>query len=71
VLLLDVPVVKLFKTEFIHLFIILFIFKGNILTIVAIIITKELHNATNMLIFNLSLADLSISAIVDSFTVLG
>ena len=37
----------------------------------AIIITKELHNVTNMLIFNLSLADITISAIVDTFSVVG
>ena len=37
----------------------------------AIIITKDLHNSTNILIFNLSLADFTVSAIVDSFTVVG
>ena len=37
----------------------------------AIIVTKELHSSTNILIFNLSLADISISAFVDTFTVVG
>ena len=37
----------------------------------AIIITKELHNPTSMLIFNLSLADISVSALVDGLTIVG
>nr|QVK45856.1 G protein-coupled receptor [Proales similis] len=44
---------------------------GNLLIIGAVICTKELHNPTNMLIFNLALADLTISGFVDSFTVVG
>jgi hypothetical protein len=44
---------------------------SNLLIIVAIITTKDLHNATNMIIFNLSLADLLISGFVDSFTIAG
>jgi hypothetical protein len=44
---------------------------GNILIIGAVICHKELHTTTNMLIFNLALADLTISGFVDSFSVAG
>jgi hypothetical protein len=37
----------------------------------AIICTKELRNSTNMLIFNLALADFLVTAFVDLFTILG
>ena len=36
-----------------------------------IIINKELHSATYILMFNLSLADIVISGFVDTFTVVG
>jgi hypothetical protein len=42
---------------------------GNSLIMGAIISTKELHTVMNMLIFNLSISDLIISAIVDLFSV--
>ncbi len=35
------------------------------------IVSKELHSATNMMVFNLALADLTISGFVDTFAVLG
>jgi hypothetical protein len=44
---------------------------GNSLTIATIVVTKELHNITNMFIFNLSIADLIISGFVGSFAVIG
>ncbi|RNA16468.1 melatonin receptor type 1B-B-like [Brachionus plicatilis] len=44
---------------------------GNLLIIGAVLSTKELHSSTNMLVFNLALADLTISTMVDSFTVVG
>ncbi|CAF0970974.1 unnamed protein product [Brachionus calyciflorus] len=44
---------------------------GNILIMGAIIITKELHNETSILIFNLSLAELVITGFVNLFTILG
>ena len=44
---------------------------GNILIIGAIACTKELHNMTSVIIANLSLADLVISSITDTFAVAG
>ncbi len=44
---------------------------GNILIIGAIACTKELHNMTSIIIANLSLADLVISSITDTFAVAG
>ena len=46
-------------------------FIGNLLIIGAVICNKELHTSTNMLVLNLSLADIIISGFVDSFTVAG
>ena len=37
----------------------------------AIITTKELHTVSNMIVFNLAIADLMISGLVDSFTAVG
>lgn len=37
----------------------------------AIICTKELHTVSNMFVFNLAIADLFISGLVDSFTAVG
>lgn len=44
---------------------------GNLLIAGAIIVTKELHSTSNLIMFNLALADLSISVVVDSLTVVG
>ena len=44
---------------------------GNILIIGTVCLNKELHNSTNMLIFNLSVIDLLLSAFVNSTTVIG
>ncbi|CAF0837503.1 unnamed protein product [Brachionus calyciflorus] len=44
---------------------------GNLLIIGAVICTKELHSSTNMLVFNLALADLVVSCFVDTFTLVG
>lgn len=44
---------------------------GNILIMGSIICSKELHTVTNMLIFNLSMADILISGFVDIFSVIG
>ncbi len=45
---------------------------GNLLIMAAILCTKELLKTTkNAIIFNLALSDLIISAIVDSFTIVG
>ena len=44
---------------------------GNLLIIGSIVVTKELHNMTSLIIANLSLADLVISSITDTFAVAG
>jgi len=44
---------------------------GNILIVVAIIVTKELQNATNIIIANIALADFILSSIVDTLTIAG
>jgi hypothetical protein len=37
----------------------------------AVLTNKELHSSTNLIIFNIAIADLLISGFVDSFTVVG
>jgi hypothetical protein len=44
---------------------------GNIAIIGALIVTKELHNATNIIIANIALADFILSSIVDTLTIAG
>ena len=44
---------------------------GNLLIVGAVLCTKELQSMTNMLVFNLALADIVISGFVDSWTVAG
>jgi len=44
---------------------------GNILIVVAIMVTKELQNATNIIIANIALADFILSSIVDTLTIAG
>lgn len=46
-------------------------FKGNLLIIITVIANKELHSSTFILIFNLALADITISGFVDSTTLAG
>ena len=58
--------VRIFFKYLIFMFIL-----GNILIMIAIIITKSMHDPTNILIFNLSLADFFVSTIIDGFTVVG
>lgn len=45
--------------------------KGNIFIMSAILISKELHTVTSMVIFNLSLADLMTSLSSGIFALLG
>ena len=44
---------------------------GNLLIVGAVLCTRELQSTTNMLVFNLALADIVISGFVDSWTVAG
>jgi hypothetical protein len=44
---------------------------GNISIIVAIKVTKELQDATNIIIANIALADFILSSIVDTLTIAG
>ncbi len=44
---------------------------GNILIMGTILINKELHTVTNVIIFNLSIADLIISFVTGPFCIFG
>ncbi len=44
---------------------------GNLLIIGTVIYNKDLHSSTNILLVNLSIADLFISLIVEPFTIVG
>ena len=46
-------------------------FFGNLMIIGAVLSTKELQSMTNILVFNLALADFVISTFVDSWRVAG
>ena len=44
---------------------------GNLLITGAILVTKELQSTSNLIVFNLAVADILISLIVDTFTLVG
>jgi len=44
---------------------------GNISIFVALIVIKELQNATNIIIANIALADFILSSVVDTLTIAG
>lgn len=47
------------------------LFQGNTIILGTIVVNKDLHSATYMLIFNLAIADLIVTAVVDSFILAG